>query len=596
MLFSLLSIRLPIQKEFAGSLVNFSSRHIRFLQRVLLTLIFTLTTICILPELESEFHRIANSDSGVAAAQSHVPILRVEVDLQPIEVQVKDAKGNDVSGLAAKDFTVLENGQRQKISFFDAGSGPVSIAILVDSSSSMNSAGRLGSPQAIAAQFMRTARPEDAISIMEFSDEMGSFQRLTSKELQNPSDATLASVPSRGSAVYDAIATALCHLRASKNLRQAVIVITDGVDEYSRISLEQLIGLVRTSHAQLFMIGLQSRSNLNFQRHAEPRLTVISGQDIDNPVIVFDHLMKESGAQSFIPRSNRGLNEALEAVSNMLQSEYTLAYYPQKNGNQLRKIEVKVDRRGVRVLARHFVDSQRDASQFVHFDEATCTVSPKFHPYPYEADVTNGPSGETYRENFSNPHSGWPVHEDSHYVSGGYELSSPEFQIGKAYDAMRALGSDAVTLSSATPSTVASPAAFRQNIVAAYGPWWINFRASVTVKTDANSAAGLVFRMNELGYYALLISDSGKDISAELVKVQGNGHTQLTIIPWISVVPASLSETEISIEAIEDHISIYVEDQKVKSLVDESFAQGLVGFVISGPGRATFRNLVVEQK
>lgn len=596
--------------------MNLSSRHIRFLQRVLVTLIFTLATICILPELGSEFHRIANSDSGVAAAQSHVPILRVEVDLQPIEVQVKDAKGNDVPGLAAKDFTLLENGQRQKVSFFDAGSGPVSIAILVDSSSTVASDGRVGSAEEVAAQFMRTARPGDEVSAMDFTDQMGPFQHLSNAQLLNPSAVRVAPAPSHGSAVYDAIASALCHLRTSKNLRQAVIVITDGVDEYSRISLEQLIGLVRTSHAQLFMIGLQSRPEFGFQGATEQRITLTTGRDVDNPVVIFNSLAKESGAESFAAKSESSLGEALKAVSDMLQSEYTLAYYPQKNGNKLRKIEVKVDRRGVRVLARHFVDSQQDALQFVHFDEPACTVSPKLHPYPYEADVTDGPGGMTYRENFADVHSGWPVHKDSHYVSGEYELSNLPEEAGNVSDAMRSYA-----MGGAIPFQVglgAKAMAFRRDVLAAYGPWWTDFRASVSVKVApavesrgaksqfpyaSRPAAGLLFRMSPKGYYALLLSGivEKKKLSVALVRRDFVGdtdqdYTETEIVPWTIVENASTPAGELSVEALKDRISILVNGTEVKSVSDDTYNQGLVGLVISGPGRATFRNLVVEQK
>lgn len=456
---------------------------------------------------------------GQAAAQSRVPVMHVEVDLQPIEVQVADANGNNIPGLNGKDFTVLENGQRQRIAFFDAGNSPVSVAILVDSSNSMNSNGPLGSAQAIAAEFMRTARPGDGIYAMDFTDQTGPFQQLTHEQLLNPSAVTLAPAPSGGSALYDAIAAALCHLRASKNLRRAVIVISDGVDEYSHISLEQLIALVRSSHAQLFMIGLQSRAEFGFQGRTEPKLTLITGHDIDNPIVLFDDLMKESGAESFIPKSGSSLKEALLAVSNMLQSEYTLAYYPQKTSSELRKIEVKVDRRGARVLARRFVDPQHDASQSVHFDQATCTVSPQFYPYAYEARLTRSPGGMTYHEDFSDSHSGWPIHEDSHYVFGGYELSNLPVSAGNVNDAMRASamgGSIPYSVGTAEKSM-----AFRRNIIAAYGPWWTDFHASVVMKMTpapeshgARSqfsyagapAAGLVFRMNSKGYYALLLS------------------------------------------------------------------------------------------
>ena len=533
-----------------------------------------------------------------ATTQSRVPVMHVEVDLQPIEVQIVDANGNNILGLNEKDFTALENGQRQRIAFFDAGKSPVSVAILVDSSNSMNSNGPLGSAQAIAAEFMRAARPGDDIYAMDFTDQTGTFQQLTREQLLNPSAVTLASAPSGGSARYDAIAAALCHLRASKNLRRAVIVISDGVDQYSHISLEQLIALVRSSHAQLFMIGLQSRPEFGFQGRPEPKLTLITGHDINNPIFVFDDLMKESGAESFIPKSGSSLKEALLAVSNMLQSEYTLAYYPQKTSNELRKIEVRVDRRGAHVLARRFVDSQRDASQFVHFDQATCTVSSQSYPYPYEADLTRGPGGMTYHEDFSDAHSGWPIHEDSHYVSGGYELSNPEVQVDSVTEAMRSSAMDASALPHASPTGPSTSATFRKNVIAAYGPWWIDFHASVTVKVvpapqsqgarspfpyATRPAAGLVFRMNSKGYYALLLSGivKKKKLSVELVRRDFLPDTQqdyaeTQIVPWTTVAQTTPSGTELSVEDVGNRISISVDGQEVGTVRDGTYDQGWV--------------------
>ncbi len=540
-----------------------------------------------------------------AAAQSEKPVLRVKVDLQPIDVEVKDAQGNNVSGLSAGDFTLLENGKPQKIAFFGVGNDPVSLSVLVDSSSSMNPNDRLGSAQAIAAQFMRTARPGDEISAMDFTDQMGPFLRLSRDQILNPSAATLASAPSGGSALYDAIATALCHLQASKNLRQAVVVITDGIDQHSRITLEQLIGLVRSSRAQLFMIGLESRPELDFEGHVEPKLTLVSGRDIDNPVIVFDRLMKESGAESFIPNSERSLKDALKAVSDTLQAQYTLAYYPEGTSKKVRRIAVKVKRKGVRVMARGFVGSDQETGDSVHFEKGTCSVSPELHPYPYESELTHGHGGLVYKEDFSNPLSGWPNRENSRYISGGYELSNPKPK----------LRSPSLPMKTGSMAGEAMPIELQENAIAAYGPWWSDFRASVTVNaaipapSDAEvqapyenqPAVGLAFRLNQQGYYALLLTGSRgtKESAVKLVKREFQNSAETEILPWTRIstqASASGMGTELSVEAVGDQFTLFVNGQKVKQLKDDSYYQGYVGFTVAGPTRAVFQDLVVEQK
>ncbi len=595
--------------------MNLASQLFPSSRRIVIALLLTILTACLFPWPGFTFHGIVLFHGALTAAQSHVPVLHVEVDLQPVDVQVKDAQGNDVPGLSAKDFTVLENGTPQKIAFFDAGSGPVSLVVLVDSSNSVNSNKRLGSAAAIAAEFLRVGRPGDEIAAMDFTDQMGPIQHLSREQLLNPDAAPLAPAPSSGSALYDAIASALCHLHSSKNIRQAVIIITDGVDQHSRISLEQLTSLVRSSHAQLFMIGLQSKTDFNFWGHFEPKLTLISGHEIDNPIVVFDRLMKESGAESFIPNFQGGLEDALNAVSNMLQSEYTLAYYPPKTSAGLRKIEVKVGRHGAHVLARRFVGSDQNPLESVHFDEATCTVSPEFHPYPYESKLTRGPSGMIYREDFSDPHSGWPVHNDSHYSPGGYELSNLGSQGNNAIATMPKV-MDAADLPSVLPASASTPEPSLKNVIAAYGPWWSNFVADATMdlKTSPDNgsayngrpSAGMVFRMNFTGYYALLVSPTTdrknkKKMPAEIVRLvrrdrKGESYTETTLVPETTIDEPSTSAANISVRAVGSQISIFVDGLKIETVQDDTYKQGLVGFVISGPGDATFKNLAVEQK
>jgi VWFA-related protein len=549
-----------------------------------------------------------------APPQSGEPVLRSEVDLQTVNVQVKNKQGNNVPGLAAHDFTVRDSGDPQKIAFFDAGNGPVTVAVLVDSSSSMASEGRLGSAAEIAARFMRIARPGDEIWAMDFTEWTGPFVQITQKQLSNSGPLTVPSAGGVGSAVYDAIATAVCHLRSSSSPRQAIIVITDGVDEHSRLSLNQLIDLVRSQRAQLFLIGSPSRPEFRFFNHIEPKVTLVTGHDIDNPDVVFDGLAQEAGAERFIPKSENGLQDALKAVSNLLESEYTLAYYLPKTSRKLRRIEVKVNRRGARVLTSRFIVANPDAAELVHYVEGTCAVSPKFHPYPYESQVTNGPSGKVYRDDFSDRSSGWPQHPGSHYVSGGYELSTVE---RTSADITQPPPMTPETGISSSSTTIVATT-YRDNIVAAYGPSWHDFRVSASMKAvferplrwDTNKqfshpvhpAAGLVFRMNEKGYYALLVSSSAeehkKKLAFEVVAMtfQGDSFAESVIVPWTTVNWASPTEAQLAVQDIADEITIFVDGQQVGAAHDHRFTDGYVGFTVSAPARASFSNLLVEQR
>jgi len=546
-----------------------------------------------------------------APPQSGESVLRFEVDLQTVNVQVKDKQGNNVLGLAAHDFTVRENGKPQEIAFFDAGNGPITVAVLVDSSSSMVRQGRLGSAQEIAARFMRIARPGDEVWAMDFTEWAGPFVQITQKQVSNPGPVTVPGAAGSGSAVYDAMAIALCHLRSSSTPRQAIIVITDGVDEHSRLSLDQLIDLVRSQRAQLFLIGLPSRPEYRSFDDTKPKVTLVTGHEIDHPNVVFDRLAKEAGAGTFIPKSENGLQDALKAVSNLLEAEYTLAYYPPKTSLKLRRIEANVDRRGVRVLTSRFIVANPDAGELVHYVEGTCAVSPKFHPYPYDSHVTDGPGGIVYRDDFLDRRSGWPQHPDSHYVSGGYELSTLERTGAGITPGSVIPGGE---ISSSSTSIVAS---YQDNVVAAYGPSWDDFRVSATMKAvfeppaplgyskailaPVHPAAGLVFRMNEKGYYALLVSPSPehkKKLAFAIVAMtfQGDSFAESVIVPWTTVNHASQTQAQLAVQDIEDEITIFVDGRQVGAAHDNRFTDGYVGFTVSAPAHARFSNLLVEQR
>jgi Ca-activated chloride channel homolog len=555
----------------------------------------------------------------LAPRQSGVPVLRSEVDLQTVNVQVHDKQGKDIWGLTANDFTVREEGKPQKIAFFDAGSGPVTVAVLVDSSSSLVPKGRLGSAQEIAARFMHIARSGDEIWAMDFTDSMGPFEQITQKQLSNSGPLTVLGASGSGSAIYDAVVTAICHLRSSTNPRQAIIVITDGLDEHSRVSLNQLIDAVGSQRAQLFLIGFPSRLGYRSSDRTEPKVTLVSGHDVDNPSVVFDRLAKEASAETFIPKSENGLQDALKAVSNLLESEYTLAYYPAKTSRRLRTIEVKVHRRDARIVKSRFIAAGRDAVDLVHYVGGTCTVSPKFYPYPYESHITSGRSGTVYRDDFSDRNSGWPQHAESHYVSGGYELSTLDQHDAQTNNNIGASGSSMMDLAGMSPrGGEGKPTMiFRNNVVAAYGPSWDDFRVSASMKAvfgpvsdvherfahPVHPAAGLVFRMNEDGYYALLAKPSAEYVRKEKLAFEvvarmyeGNSFGESVVIPWTTIDHASPEQAQLAVEDVGDQITVFVNGRKVGAAHDDSYTGGYVGFTVSAPAHAIFSNLVVEQR
>ncbi len=505
-------------------------------------------------------------------------------------------------GLSAQDFTILEDGRPQTISFFGAEDQPISLVVLLDSSSSMESSKKLAGVRALLGPLLHGNRPEDEVFLAPFTDRVGAFEKLSADQRVTPPAARVASMGG-GTALYDALATGLCNLRSAINVRQAVVVITDGADQHSRLRLQQLIQLARSSKPQIFMIGFFDKSEYDSYRQSGKTVSLVSGQEIDNPLQVFDRIAKETGAESFFPASERDLQRVIGHILGILQAQYTVAYYPQNPG-RFRRIQVKVNRAGVGVATRRSVGSEGTHQNPVHFSPNSCVVSPTAHPYPWEPHVTQSPSHATiYQDDFSDSRSGWPNRAGSRYVQGAYEISAvanapKSANTGEGTTRSRSGGLD---LTSSRPAP--QHGGFGEGSLVAYGPWWSSFRASVSMDSSGPVAGGMVFRLNDEGCYILLLSgaEKAKDISFKLVKKIFPFSGEVALVPWTHVTGPALAalnragaKNRITVECVRHRIAILLNGEQVIGISDSSFAEGYVGMAHYGPGRTFFRELRVE--
>lgn len=549
--------------------------------------------------------------SYIAAQQQPAPAdsastIHVQVNLLSVAVRVTDRKDNEVRGLRADQFSLYENGVAQKIAFFDAEDEPISLGILLDVSGSMELTGKLDRAKESLTRLVGTMRPDDELFYLRFHRQVDKITDFTSDPNRILSAISATGPTQDGTSLYDAIATALCYMRNARHRKRALLVVTDGADQNSHRSLDDLIPIVQASEAQVFVLGCFSKDEYEFYRSAHAnRVALVSNQDIDNPLFAFKRLANESGAEAFFPAPDR-IEEAIDAVAHRLRTQYTLAYYPSSEVTGFRRVEVKVAMPGARVRTRTGFGAVQAAGPST---AAAGCDDEHLKPYPYESKVTLKNGLMVYHDDFQDRASGWPTKSHLHYGEGTYEIGRPsaanrrDVMGAGQYSMTGTIGFFAVgelgTGGEAAGQLVAN------------GPWFNDLNVSVSVELkpsgdygDLATAAGLVFHLNARGYYAVILSNNAagpKGTAFKLIKKFHSESRALDLIPWTEVPVSELlpgPQKKISVQCRGDVITINLPGMPVTQYTDNSTGSldsGLVGMVMFGTGRAIFRDLTAEE-
>jgi Ca-activated chloride channel family protein len=186
------------------------------------------------------------------------PTFRSAVELVSVAAVVRDRYGRFVRDLSADDFIVVDRGERRRIVNFTAGSSAaVTLALLVDESGSM----RVGSSAAIAkkvvGQFLdviaASGQAHDEVALFGFDTRMRELQPFTSN--LEAVRATLGELEPFGStSIYDAIAESARIVATRGWVRRALIVVTDGMDNRSRLRLEEVSGIASAIDVPVYVL------------------------------------------------------------------------------------------------------------------------------------------------------------------------------------------------------------------------------------------------------------------------------------------------------------------------------------------------------
>jgi VWFA-related protein len=182
---------------------------------------------------------------------------RSNVDLINVTVTVTDSSGRFVSGLKQDDFEVYEDGVLQQTSHFDAERVPVSLGLAIDTSGSMIG-DKWDAAQAAVGRFLNDLLgSQDEVFLYRFDNRPELVQPWTSD--RRGAGRKLDGVqPRGGTAMYDAVASAIPLAQRGTRRKKALVVISDGNDTSSQMRVTELTRLIQESEVLVYAIGIDA--------------------------------------------------------------------------------------------------------------------------------------------------------------------------------------------------------------------------------------------------------------------------------------------------------------------------------------------------
>jgi Ca-activated chloride channel family protein len=253
--------------------------------------------------------------------------IKINVDLVVLHATVQNRKGIPVSGLGKEDFQVYEDGVLQEIESFSHEDIPVTIGIVIDNSGSM----RPKRTEVIAAAlaFARASNAKDQFFVINFNEHVsfGLPANTPFTDERAQLEFALSRVAPNGlTALYDAVAAALDHLKKGNRDKRALIVISDGADNASRHNnLARIMALAMQSEVIIYTIGLYDRDNP------------------DRNIGSLKQFAKATGGEAFLPESVKDVVPICERIARDIRNQYTITYVPKdiKYDGKYRVIQVK---------------------------------------------------------------------------------------------------------------------------------------------------------------------------------------------------------------------------------------------------------------
>lgn len=283
----------------------------------------------------STFYAQQKPPAKPPSAEDTGTVFRADTRLVVCNATVVDKSGHLVTDLPKSAFTVLENGQPQEIRSFKREDVPVSMGLVIDNSGSMRD--KRAKVAAASLALVKDSNKDDEVFVVNFNDE--AFLDLPhQKDFTNDPaelEEALGRIDSRGgTAMRDAIRMSIDHLKEKAHRsKKVLVVVTDGNDNSSVISLENLVKASQQSEVLIYAVGLLSDEEKREASRAKRAL---------------NDLTETTGGEAFFPKELNEVDRIAHQVAHDIRNQYTIQYSPanQSMDGTFRKIQINVNAPG----------------------------------------------------------------------------------------------------------------------------------------------------------------------------------------------------------------------------------------------------------
>ena len=333
-----------VRPEVGGCLADVSPRVLHYLAvcsftLLILSLMFVIPAMAqsndevhVIPHTKPEPQQQLTPKGGSPdidpSLKTHTRPMKVDVDLVLVPVTITDPMNRLVTGLEPDNFELFEGAEKQQIKHFSSEDVPISLGVIFDLSGSMGN--KIEKSREAVVEFFRTANPQDEFFMVSFNDRPELLSDFTNS-VEDIQSKLVYATPKGRTALMDAIYMGLHQMKNAHQEKKALLIISDGGDNHSRYTENEIKSLVKEADVQIYAIGLFDTAPATPEEKMGP--------------VVLSEITDVTGGRTFTIDNPNELADVATKIGIELRNQYVLGYRPNKpaRDGKWRKIKVKLN-------------------------------------------------------------------------------------------------------------------------------------------------------------------------------------------------------------------------------------------------------------